>query len=102
MPGYYFHIGRQLRDNLLDRIDHAIDASTRLHIDKGKSVSNKVVTHVDDVGVRKKDDGIAVGVSRGEIQSANIFSIKVYGDIVIEGKDRKSFVGRGFHIHMNG
>ena len=102
MPRNHLNIRRQLRDYLGHGVDHAVDAAAALHVNEGKAVGDEVVAHVHDVGVREKDDRVAVGVSGGKIESADVFAVQVHGDIVIEGEDGQGLVRLRAWLHMDG
>ncbi len=87
MSRNHLNIRRQLRNHLVHSINHAINAATALNINKGKPVSNEVVSHVHNIRVGKENDRVTVGVSGREVESADIFPVQVYGDIMIEGDD---------------
>jgi hypothetical protein len=90
VAGDDFHVGRQHRDDLLASGDHALHAAAGSHVDEGIAVAYVVVAHVHDVGFGEEDDGVAVGVTSGKLQRANVLAVEVDGDVVIEGNDGQS------------
>src|SRR3954471_16536547 len=97
MAGNHLHVDRKLRHNFLQRGDHSFDAASATQIDKRKSVCNKIVSHVHYIRLGKENHAIAVGVAAGKMQCANIFSVQMHGEIMIERDDGQSFLrlGRG-------
>ena len=69
-------------------------------VDERKAVADEIVAHVDDIVLREKDDGVAVGVAGGKVQRADVFAVEVDGDVVLEGDDgeRGFFGGLVFHL----
>src|SRR5438105_5026514 len=76
MSGDYLHVGRDLRNYLLDAVDHAIYAAAAADVDERESVGYEVVAHVHHVGLGEKDDRIAVGVASGKVESANVLAYR--------------------------
>src|SRR5215470_7053211 len=101
VAGDDFHVSRQLGDDFLQGGDHAFPASARTEIDKGKSVTYEVITHVYDIRLGEEDDAVAIGVAAGEVQRADVFAVQVHGDVVIESDDGKRFFRGGFPLHRD-
>src|SRR5437588_2606352 len=103
MSGDYLHVGRDLRNYLLDAVDHAIYAAAAPDVDERESVGYEVVAHVHHVGLGEKDDRIAVGVASGKVESANVFAIEMHGHIMIEGEDGQRIfrLRLGFELHRS-
>src|SRR6516225_1972948 len=72
VPRYDLSVLRNQRQGPLQSGDHSTGAATTFHINKRKTISNKVISHVDDIGFRKEDDAIAIGVAVREVDGANI------------------------------
>ena len=100
-PGITFTLS-ELRDDLLDRVKHAVDAAAAVHVDKGEAIGHKVVSPMYDIRLGEEDDGVAVGMSRGKVQNTNIFAIQVYGNVMVEGNNGQGFVRLGLGVEMHG
>ena len=80
-------IGRHHAQHLFAAGDHAGDAAAVFHVHEGKSIGNEIIAHMHHVGLGKKDDAIAIGVARGKVDGADVFTVQVHGGAVIEGDD---------------
>ena len=75
-PGITFTSGWHLGDHFLYGIDHAIQAASRLDIDEWE-VGHELVAHVHDVRLGEEYDRVTIGVARGKMQHADVFSVQV-------------------------
>src|SRR5580692_9679039 len=100
MTGNDFDIRRELRNDLCHAVNHAVDAAAAFDIDEGKAVSDEVVAHVNDIRVREENDRVAVSMSSGEIEGANVFAVQVHRNVVIKGDDGEGLVRRGRVLPM--
>src|SRR6516225_10740345 len=66
------------------------------HVYKREPVANVVIAHVYDIGFRKKNDRVAVGVAGWIVQCPNVFTVQVNRNIVIKGNDGQ----RGFLLWL--
>src|SRR5581483_11325667 len=90
MSGDHLYISRQLRRDFFERIDHTSHAAAAGHVDEWETISDEIVSHVYDVRFRKEDNAVAVGVSRREVQRADVLAVQVDRHVVIEGDDGQS------------
>jgi len=102
VPGDDFHIRRQFRNNLFHGGNHAGNAASAIEIDKRETVTDEIVAHVHDIGFGKEDDAVAVGVAAGEVQSANVVTVEVNRDVMIEGDDGQDIVRGRLELHRHG
>src|SRR5581483_4963189 len=101
VAGDNLHVGRKLRDDPFDSINHAVHAASAVHVNEGEPVSDEIISHMNDVGFREEDDGVAVRVTGGKVKGADVIPIEVDGHVVIEGYDGQRFSGLwlGFQLH---
>src|SRR5215471_5079708 len=71
------------------------------HIDKRKSVAHKIIAHVHNVVLREENDRVAVGVTGGKMQRANVFAIQVHAHVVLNSDDRQRRFRRRFDFGLN-
>src|SRR5437868_15404305 len=88
-------VGRHHAEHFFAAGNHASDAAAVFHVHEGKSIGNKIIAHVHHVGLGKKDDAIAVRVSRRKVDGADVFAVQVHSGAIVEGDD-------GQHIFTGG
>src|SRR5215468_540081 len=96
------YVGRKLPDGFFYAVNHALHAAAAGDINEGKTVTDEIVTHVNDIVFGKEDDGVSVSVAGGKMQGADIFPVEMDGDVMLEGDDGKSSFFRGLDLHFHG
>src|SRR5262249_39084659 len=81
---------------------HPFYTPTACQVNEWKPVGYKIVAHVDHIGFWKENHAIAVGMSIGIMQNADILAVQMYCNIVVEGENGKSFLCHGLQFHLDG
>ena len=90
------YVRRQHGNDFFAGRDHALHAAAGGDIDEGIAVAYIVIAHVHHVGLGEEDDGVAIGVTGGKVQRANVFAIEMDGHIVIESDNGSAPLAAGF------
>src|SRR5260370_4308348 len=96
MAGNDFYVGRGHAQNLFAPFDHAADGAAAVGIDERKAVSDKIVSHVDDISLGKKDDAVAIRMAVRKMNGPNILAIYVHARALAEIDHRQAFLGGRF------
>ena len=65
------------------------DAAAIVGIDEWKCSVEEVVPHVDDIRLRKPDDGIAVRMTMRHVDRANVLTVDVHRRTIVERDHRQ-------------
>src|SRR5258708_22942209 len=95
-----FHVCGKLRGSFFQSLDHALHASAAGDVNKRKTVAHEVVAHVHEIVFWEKDDGGGIGVAGRKMQRANIFAVKMHGDVVLKGNDGERSLFGGLVLHF--
>src|SRR6185437_2872388 len=99
MAGDDLYVVRDFRKDLFITGDHALNAPAAIDINKRKhSAVEKIIAHVDYVGLGEEDHTIAVSMAVRKMNGPNVFTIQVDRDCVFKGDDgqRRLVGGLGF------
>src|SRR6516162_3947111 len=102
VPGDHFHVSWQLRDDALTGSDNALYAAAAVDVDKREAVADEVVAHVHHVRLRVKDDRVSVRVASGKVKGADVLSVQVHGNVMLEGNDGQRGLRRWLVLHVDG
>src|SRR6185437_2884676 len=96
VAGNDLYVVRHFRQDFFIAGDHALHAAAAVEVDEGKhSAVKEIIAHMDDVGLREKDHAVAIGVSVGKVDGADVFSVQVDGNFIFKGDDRQRDFGCG-------
>ena len=78
VSGNDFHVVRDFGQNFFVAGDHALHAAAAIDVDKRKHAAvEKIIAHVDHVGLLEEDHAVAIGVAVGKMDGVNIFAIQM-------------------------
>src|SRR5690349_20132033 len=97
MPGDDLYIFRHHRQHLLHARYHPADTPSALHIHERKAVSHKIVAHMDHVGLREKDDAVAVSVAIWKMNRPDVLAVQMDSGPIVKGYYRQRFLRCRWH-----
>src|SRR5690242_19015737 len=95
MAGNQFCRRRYLRDQFADIFNQTLNTAATFQIHKREPSGEEIITEVDHVGSRKEDDAVAVSMAVRKVNRANLFTVEVNRQRLIEGNNRERFLRRG-------
>ena len=91
MTGDNLYIVRGFGQYFFATGNHPLHAAAAIQVNKGEySAIEKIVAHVDHLGLGEEDDGVSIRVATGNVNGADVLAVEVDRDIVFKGNDGQS------------